>query len=370
VLAVTRTAAAWCALGAATVAAGWALGRIGLPSSYLFAALLLGLAVALLRPDRIEVPQAAFTAAQATVGVVLGAYLQSSSLSAVAESWLPVLLVSAATLAVCLAAGAVLTRATGVDAPTAALGMVAGGASGIVAMADDLGGDDRLVAFMQYARVLVVVLLTPVLAGLLFPGAHAVAGAGGDGALLADAKDWAITLGCAVGGWVAGRAARMPAASLLGPLAIASVLTLTGALGAFTVPPLLREAAFVGIGLQVGLRFTAEAVRRVGRLLVPVLLAIVGLIVACFGLAVILAAVTDASLEDAYLATTPGGVYAVLAVAFGAGANTTFILAVQSLRLLVMVLLAPLAVRWMMPATVRPRRPGVRPGDVPSGPRS
>ena len=54
---------------------------------------------------------------------------------------------------------------------------------------------------------------------------------------------------------------------------------------------------------------------------------------------------TDVSLLDAYLATTPGGLYAVLAVAFGAGPNTTFILAVQGLRLLVMVLLAPLMVR-------------------------
>jgi uncharacterized protein len=56
---------------------------------------------------------------------------------------------------------------------------------------------------------------------------------------------------------------------------------------------------------------------------------------------------TDATLLDAYLATTPGGLYAVLAVAFGAGADTTFILGVQTLRLLVAVLLAPLAVRRM-----------------------
>ena len=41
--------------------------------------------------------------------------------------------------------------------------MVAGGASGIVGMADELGGDDRLVAFMQYLRVLVITLLTPLL---------------------------------------------------------------------------------------------------------------------------------------------------------------------------------------------------------------
>jgi uncharacterized protein len=54
---------------------------------------------------------------------------------------------------------------------------------------------------------------------------------------------------------------------------------------------------------------------------------------------------TSVTLRDAYLATMPGGLFAVLAVAFGAGANTTFILAVQGLRLLVMVLLAPLVVR-------------------------
>ena len=42
----------------------------------------------------------------------------------------------------------------------------------------------------------------------------------------------------------------------------------------------------------------------------------------------------------------------MLAVAFGAGANTTFILAVQGLRLLVMVLLAPVMVRWLIPRAV------------------
>ena len=65
----------------------------------------------------------------------------------------------------------------------------------------------------------------------------------------------------------------------------------------------------------------------------------------CAGLAVAAHLTAGVSFRDAYLATTPGGLYAVLAVAVGAGANTTFILAVQVLRLLVAVLLAPLAVR-------------------------
>ena len=100
-------------------------------------------------------------------------------------------------------------------------------------------------------------------------------------------------------------------------------------------------------------------VRLVGRLLVPVTLSILGLLVACFGLAVALELTTPASLLDAYLATTPGGLYAVLAVAFGAGANTTFIIAVQGLRVLVMVLAAPAVVRLLLrgqpPATSRRR---------------
>ena len=105
--------------------------------------------------------------------------------------------------------------------------------------------------------------------------------------------------------------------------------------------------------------------RLLGRLTGPVLLAIAGLLVASFGLAVLLDATTSATLLDAYLATTPGGLYAVLAVAFGAGADTTFIVAVQSLRVVAMVLLAPLAVRWMLARRLTGRRGVVeRPRDL------
>ncbi|HWT94861.1 MAG TPA: AbrB family transcriptional regulator [Solirubrobacteraceae bacterium] len=346
-----RKAVPWLALGAAVAAAGAALGAVGVPSSYLFAALLLAMAVALTRPGVLEVPSRVFVGAQAVTGVALGAYLQSSSLEVLADDWLPVALVSAATLLLSLLAGYVLARTTEVDDPTAALGMIAGGASGIVAMSGELGADDRLVAFMQYLRVLVVVLLTPVLAAVAF-GADTGGGSGSGGAtdptLLGDPLDWLITAAAAVGGVWLGRLAHLPAASLLGPLFLAAAVTLGAPDLDFAVPELLQEIGFALIGLQVGLRFTTATIRAAGRLLVPVLVAIVGLMVACFGLALALDATTSVDLLDAYLATTPGGLYAVLAAAVGAGANTTFIVAVQSLRLLIMVLLAPVAVRAML----------------------
>jgi membrane AbrB-like protein len=160
--------------------------------------------------------------------------------------------------------------------------------------------------------------------------------------------EWPLTVGLAAAGAYGASKLRVTAGVLLGPMVLTAALVLGGAIGGFAVPSLLGQTAFSLIGLQIGLRFTASTVRLLGRLTGPVLLSIVALLIACFGLAALLAATTPATLLDAYLATTPGGLYAVLAVAYGAGANTTFIVAVQSLRVIAMVLLAPLAVRWML----------------------
>ena len=344
-----RTAANWAVVVAATVAGGWLAGRAGLPSGYLFVAMLVGLAYALAAPGRFTLPPIGFRIGQAVTGVAIGTFLQSSTLTALGSRWIPVVLVSLATLAVTIAAGILLARAAPVDRATASLGMVAGGASGIVAMADELGADDRLVAFMQYLRVLVVTLLTPLLVPLLFHlhGSGGVGGTGG-GPILGTATGWALTVGAALAGAALGPLLRLPAPALLGPLILTSVLTLAGVTGGTEVPPIAREVGFSLIGLQIGLGFERDTLRQIARLILPVLASIAALLVACFALAWLLKVSAGVSLVDAYLATTPGGLYAVLPIAFGSGADTTFVLAVQGLRLFVMVLAAPAVVRWLL----------------------
>ena len=341
-----RVLSRWLVLAAATAVAAIALDRIGMPSSSLFAALLIGLAAALLPPRMPSVSPNVFRVAQAITGASLGVYVQSSSLDAVAGAWLPVAIVSAGTLVLSLSCGWALVRTVGLDPPTAALGMVAGGASGIVGMAGELGADDRLVAVMQYLRVLVVVVLTPILVAVAFGHPHGGGASPASAPVIGDARDWALTAAALAIGAAAAVATRIPAGSLLAPMVAAAGLTLVA--GDFVVPAILREPAFAAIGLQVGLRFTPRLIREAGRLLVPTLLCIAGLLIACFGLALLLDATTHATLLDSYLATTPGGLYAVLAAAFGTGADTTFVIAVQTLRLFVMILLAPLVVRRLV----------------------
>lgn len=343
--------ARWAVLIALTAVGGVAGNALGVPSATLFAGMLAGIAVALLWrgiPARPGTPPQLREAAEALVGVVLGTYVQTSTLREVGADLLPILGVTLGTLGLSVLCGLVLARVSELDPATAAFGTIAGGATGIIVMARGLGADQRLVAVLQYLRVVVVVLLTPLVAAACFPGSGAAGGGlpGGGGSAL---QGTAFALVCGGAGLGLARRIPVPAPTLLLPLLVAAVLTVSGAPGIATVPDLLQQLSFAVIGVEVGLRFTPESLRSAGRVLVPSLALIGALLVGSFGLALVLAPLADVSVLSAYLATTPGGLYAVLAVAVGSGADTTFVLAVQVLRLLVMLLAAPALARRLAP---------------------
>jgi uncharacterized protein len=356
-----RVLVRWLALGLATAAVTAVVGALGMPSPALFAALLVGLAYALRSDVPLVPPRQLVQVALALVGVAMGASFDVDTLAALGSRWLGVALVVLGTLGASLLAGLVLASVTGLDRPTALLGLVAGGASGIVGMSEELHADARLVAFMQYVRVLVVVLVAPLVVGLFLGGSGG--GAGPPDAAASLGADLAYTAAACAGGLLAARLIPVPAGSVLLPMVVAALLSGAGAWAAAEVPGLVQAIAFALVGLQVGLRFTPATVRQARRLLVAVLASIAGLIAACAVLAAGLAAMTGVTYADAYLATTPGGLYAVLATSLGGGGeDPAFVLAVQALRLLVMVLGAPVAVRLLLP-----RRPLPEPVAEPAG---
>jgi membrane AbrB-like protein len=344
----TASARGLIAASLATAAASLAVGALGLPSPSLFAALLVGLLFALLGAAPLALPPWLPPPALALVGAAIGASFDLDALAALGERWAGVAVVILATLGASLAAGLALAAVTPLDRPTALLGLVAGGASGIVGMSDELGADARLVAFMQYARVLVVVLVAPVVVALFLGGADGRAAATPGGAGLV--ADLAYTAAACAGGVALARLARVPAGLVLLPMVLAALLSGSGVAAGARVPGLVQDIAFAVVGLQVGLRFTLATVRLARRILPAVLGAIAGLIVVCAALAAALQLMTGVTYADAYLATTPGGLYAVLATALdGGGEDPAFVLAVQALRLVVMVLAAPVVVRLLVP---------------------
>ena len=122
------------------------------------------------------------------------------------------------------------------------------------------------------------------------------------------------------------------------------------------MPVALVWVGYALIGWQAGVAFTRDSLRAIGRALPLALGLIAVLSVATAGLGLLLARVAGLTPLEGYLATSPGGVYAVLATAVETGSNVTFIIAAQVLRILVMLFAAPLLARGMVALTGRSRQ--------------
>jgi membrane AbrB-like protein len=359
---IIKKSVVWVAL----VALAWIAGKygeqFGLPAPHVIVSVVIGLVVASTGLVRRAVPRHLHTAAQAVTGIIIGTFLNVHALSTTGGSLVPLLAVTVATLILSLAGGLVLARWTGLDQRTASLGMVAGGSAAIVGAAEDLGADARMVAFMQYLRLTLVVLTMPLLIRFAFaPGAgHFLALGAKEIEVPFSIGGWVFLLWAAPAGYVLGRLLRLPAAALLAPVILGAIVTIAGI--GVNPPEVAREIAFNVIGLEVGLRLTPAALRAMGRMLPKVLLFVLLITGMCAGLAWVVTLITSISPADAYLATTPGGINAVLAIASSVHSNVALVFAVQTLRLFAMVLLAPVALKWWLgrQAATAPTRPEPR----------
>ena len=349
----------WGVLVAVTAVATLGLDQLDVPSAALFAGLVVAAALALLgwaptaRPGRDDdspakppMPRAWGIAGQGVLGVYIGTMVQPDVLGGLADSWLPVVVIALGTLVLSVGGGALLGLNRRVDSLTGSLALVAGGASGLVALTRELGGDERVVAVVQYVRVGLVTVSMPIVATLVF-GAHTSGGSSpkADAGLTDQAWGLALLAGGIGIGLTVGRLVKLPAAGLLGPLIVTVVAELTGWAGPAAVPTILVTVAYAVIGWQAGLGFTMSAMKAIGKIL-PYAVALILLIgVGSAGLGAALSVWTGESMFDSYLATTPGGIYAVLAAAAASGSNITFVLASQIVRVLMMLFVAPFAAR-------------------------
>ena len=336
----------WALLAVLTVGVTVPLTMLGVPSAALFAALVVGVALALLTLAPAGVPRPAGLAAQGVLGVYIGTMVQRDALSALGSDWPIVVAVAVATLRLSIGAGVLLGLHREVSPLTGALALVAGGASGLVAIARELGGDDRVVAVVQYLRVALITASMPLVVTLVF---HAQKSVHMATAAQTDSAPWYFSVAMLVVivtlGAMGGRLIRLPGAGLLGPMALTIVLQLTGLSFGLSVPVVLVQLGYAVIGWQAGVAFTRASLRSIGRALPIALGLIVALNVATAGLGVLLAHVARISPLEGYLATSPGGIYAVLATSVETGCNVTFIVAAQVVRVLLMLFAAPLMAR-------------------------
>ncbi len=221
-------------------------------------------------------------------------------------------------------------------------------ASSMVAGAYESGADSRLVAFFQYVRVAEVVLVASLASHFLATTVLAPP------AVVAAAvpSTLPIVLAIAALALPAARLRWMPAAPILITLGVGAIIQLNG-FGALSVPSWLLIVANVAIGLQIGLCFTRETVRHVVRLIPTVLLSASMLIILSAGISYILAMLLGIDHLTAFLATAPGSIDLIAIIAISNHIDISFVMALQTTRLVLVVLVGPWIARGLQASLPR-----------------
>ena len=315
-----------------------------LPAALLLAPMIAGILFSA-AGGTVRVPDFFYAGAQGVVGCMIARSLPLSNLTEAAHDW-PVFAAGVgSTVVVAATLGWLLTRWRVLPGTTAIWGSSPGAASSMVVMAEAFGADVRLVAFMQYLRVMCVAGTASLVASL------AMTGAGHTPAPInwfppVDAMRLAATLAIAFCGAAAGKIFRVPAGALMVPLVLTSVLTWTGVL-TVELPPWLLAISYALFGWSIGLRFTRDIFLHAARATPRLILAIATLIAICGGFGLILSRLAGLDPLTAYLATSPGGADSVAIIAASSKVDVPFVMTMQMVRFVVVLATGPALARFL-----------------------
>ena len=241
-------------------------------------------------------------------------------------------------------------RVCGFDPITSYYAAMPGGLQDMVIFGGEAGADVRALSLIHATRVLVIVTLAPiVLVHLYGVGlSHPI------GAPMRDVPlhELGIMVLAALVGWKGGEAIGLFGASILGPMIVTAALSLGDII--HMRPPaeaILTAQLFIGTGIGVFyVGVTLRELRNVVAsgvafvLFLAILTAIFTELVTLFGLS---------RPVEAFLAFAPGGQAEMTVLALVVGADLGFVIVHHLSRIVLVILGAPIAAKFLIPATKR-----------------
>lgn len=286
------------------------------------------------------------------LGVAVGATFTPAILVAMLGMWPTLLLIPV--MVMCIGALGVpyFMRVWGYDFPTSYYSTMPGGLQDMLVFGEEAGGNVRSMSLIHATRVMVIVMALPALLHWYWdvdlgnpPGVPA--------STIAPSQ-LLIMLLCSIVGWQGAKALGMFGASILGPLILAALASLTGLLHHRPPVEAIWAAQFF-IGMTVGVKYAGVTMAEIRRDLA-----------AGFGFCGILILLTLVFTEviyafnlappmEAVLAFAPGGQAELTVLALIVGADMGFVIAHHVLRLFVVIMGAPIAARLVRVWGQRPR---------------
>lgn len=349
------TTLTWLMVVPLSVLLGLGLAAVNVPAAWILAGILVSGGAALLTNREIPLNRHVNRMGRGIIGILAALPLLGVPLGTIASFLLPGILVAVVTLSIGVAGGLLLARSQREITPeTGILSMLAGAASLMPPLAQELGADYRYVALSQYLRMMAVSVTLPLVAVLFTPPGDGVAAAGEE-----TASSWlmiVVIVAVALFSAPVGQRLHIPAPGVFTPMLLTVVIgsLLPGHLS--MVPPEeLRNFAFLVVGWMCGGALSLSALKVFARQLPATVLFILVLMAGCALTAVPLTAWLDITYFEAYLATSPGALDTVLALSAEGGAGPV-VVTIQLIRLLAVILIASqlptlvrLLSRWFKP---------------------
>jgi membrane AbrB-like protein len=336
----------WALLLALSALLVFGLELLGLPASLLIGPMVAAIVLALTSGSRqLRVPRWPLLFGQSLVGFMMARAISVDILQTMASDAPLFLSMIFAVVVVAGLLGWLLTKWQVLPGTTAVWGSSPGAASAMVIMSEAYGADARLVAFMQYLRVVFVAVAASAVSRLW------VAADGGEPPPLIFFPDvnWpalaaTVTLTCLCA-FCAARF-RIQGGTIILPLIVGSLLQGLGLL-TIELPLWLLTISYGLIGWSIGLRFTPAIMAHAARALPRVAGSILLLMSLCGLMAFALHKLAGVDPLTAYLATSPGGADSVAIIAAASDVDVPFVMAMQVGRFLVILFTGPMLARFI-----------------------
>jgi membrane AbrB-like protein len=319
------------------------IGLTGLPAAILLGPMIAAIVVET-NGGSIRLPPFVRLVAQAIVGCTLASAVSPQIVARFVTEWPLLLSVVLTVISATSLIGWVLGKYQIMPGTTAVWGFSPGAATAAILMAGAYGDDVRLVAFMQYLRVVMVVGAAAIVAHIWIQVTPTA-----DTTTWFPPIDWtafAETIAIATIGGAAGHLLRFPAGVMLIPLAFGAVLQSSGIVK-IELPDWSLSVCYAFIGWMIGQTFSRDILMHALKKLPHIVLAVLVLIIFCGGLAAILTELLGVDPLTAYLATSPGGLNSIAVIAASSKVDMSFIMALQTLRLVIVIAVGPSISRFV-----------------------
>lgn len=285
-------------------------------------------------------PKNARTPTMMVIGVMLGSTYTMEIVRQMAD-WLPII---GGLIVLCLLAGLLnglyYRYVAGFDLPTAYFSAMPGGLVEMSQFGEKVGGDARQIALAHSSRLFLVVMTLPWLIALLTGFVPGTRSAGSLSATDVPLSAYLWFMASLVAGALLGRALRLPAYAILGPLIVSAVIHVAG-VSDFKTPNEILIVAQLVLGIAVGTSFRGIPARIILIAMGHTLGAVAILLVLTFGVAYAIGAIAGQPTELLVLAFAPGGFAEMSIIALALGLDVALVAGIHVIRITIMILFAP-----------------------------